>query len=62
MNPIKTDATKESPRGSAKDPVKPAKPSPAESQSTQNPGSSELEGGRRSSVDGKFEADHRPSR
>ena len=31
-------------------------------QSAPNPVATELEGGRRSDLDGKFEADHRPSR
>ena len=37
-------------------------PKPDADQAVSNPAAGEMEGGRKAAVDGRFEADHRPSR
>lgn len=50
-----TTAAKRAPRT-------PTKPEPTEVQASPSPESSEMEGGHKGSTDGRFEANHRPSR
>lgn len=49
---------------SSTSPTKQQSPPPSEKDddASANPNASDMEGGRKGSVDGKFEADHRPSR
>jgi len=58
-------ATPKKSKSTAPKPSSAAKPSPPgakDDAALANPNAPEMEGGRRGSVDGKFEGDHRPSR
>lgn len=57
-SPAKTTSTSTSARA----PRTPPKAKPDADPAPPNPASSEMEGGRKSGLDGRFEADHRPSR
>lgn len=61
---MKTTATKSAkkPPAPKREPRTPPKPKPGADQVPPNPTSPEMEGGRKGAVDGRFEADHRPSR
>lgn len=61
---MKTTLTKPAKKDSAltRAPRTPLKAKPGTNQVSPNPASSEVEGGRKGALDGRFEADHRPSR
>ena len=61
---MKTTAKKSTEKTVKRDPRTPPKPkADADAEpAPPNPASSEMDGGRKGAVDGRFEADHRPSR